>query len=104
VGQQGDWHPILAAVEGPTGTWHMVAPDGKQYGTIEIRRIMNGAEVRYRVVRRGEVIGWATTLRGACERIHRVYLDAHGPRGGPIADWGERTGRALRAAADQSPK
>jgi len=104
VEDRGDWHPILAAVEGPTGTWRMIAPDGSQYGTIEIRRVMNGDDVRYRVVRRGEVLGWATTLREACQRVHRVYIDAHGPRGGAVADWGELTGRGRRATAPQSPK
>ena len=25
----GDWHPILAAVEGPTGVWRMIDPQGR---------------------------------------------------------------------------
>ncbi|HWL78087.1 hypothetical protein [Microbacterium sp.] len=85
----GDWHPVLAAVEGPTGTWRMIAPDGTEYGTIEIRRVMNGQEVRYRAVWRGEVIGWATTLREAAQRIHMAYVRSHGPgmRSGAPMPW-----------------
>ena len=82
------WHPILAAEEGPTGTWRLIDGTGKTYGMIEIRRVMNGTDVRYRAVFRGEVIGWATSLRVACEQIHRVFLQAHGPGGGAVADWG----------------
>jgi hypothetical protein len=84
-----NWHPILAAVEGPTGTWRMLDGLGKQYGTIEIRRVMGNTDTRYRVMFRGEVIGWATSLRLACEQVHAAFLRAHGPRGGPIAGWGE---------------
>jgi hypothetical protein len=91
------WHPILAAVEGPTGTWRMLDSLGRPYGTIEIRRVMNGTDTRYRVSFRGEVIGWATTLQLACEQIHRAFLRAHGPSGGPIAGWGRRE-------RDQPPK
>ena len=75
----GEWHPILAAIESPTGVWRMIDPQGREYGRIEIRRIMNGADVRYKAMWHGEVIGWATTLREAAERVHRAYLSAHGP-------------------------
>lgn len=34
-----DWHPIMAAVEGPTGVWRMVDPMGLEYGRVELRRI-----------------------------------------------------------------
>jgi hypothetical protein len=74
----------------------MVAPDGREYGAVEIRRVMNGSDVRYRASRRGEVLGWATSLREACARQHHDYLAAHGPGGGPIADWGELTNHARR--------
>lgn len=90
-----DWHPILSAVEGPTGTWRMVDSQGRAYGHIEIRRVMNGTDVRYKTVYRGEVIGWATSLRVACERVHNAFVRGHGPGGGPIADWG-----GLRDAAE----
>ena len=82
------WHPILAAVEGPTGTWRMIDGLGKPYGTIEIRRVMNGTVTRYRVTFGGDVIGWATSLKLACEHLHRAFLRANGPSGGPIASWG----------------
>jgi hypothetical protein len=57
------------------------------YGTIELRRL-NATEVRYRARFRGEVIGWSSTLRLACERVHGEFLRNHGPKGGPIASWG----------------
>jgi hypothetical protein len=88
------WHPILEAVEGPTGSWRMLDAAGKQYGSIEIRRVMNGTDVRYRAAFRGEVIGWSTSLRYACEEVHRAFLRAHGPAGGPVAAWGSRDAAA----------
>jgi len=88
-----EWHPIIAAVEGPTGTWRMIDPSGREYGRVELRRIMNGSDVRYKAIWRGDVIGWATSLRLACERIHIAYLRAHGPQGGAAADWGESSSR-----------
>lgn len=84
------WNPILAAVEGPTGTWRLVDPSGDEYGVVEIRRVRNGTDVRYKATHRGEILGWSTTLRLACEQIHRAYLRAHGPGGGAVADWGRR--------------
>ena len=33
------WHPLIAAQEGPTGTWSMVDGFDRVYGTIEIRRL-----------------------------------------------------------------
>lgn len=84
---------MLAAVEGPTGVWIMVAPDGREYGRVELRRVSNGTELRYKAVWRDEVIGWATTLREACWRIHLAFLSSHGPTGGAMADWGERRAR-----------
>jgi hypothetical protein len=65
----------------------MVDGFGRVYGTIEIRRL-NATEVRYRASFRGEVIGWSSTLRLACERVHGEFLRNHGPDGGPIASWG----------------
>ena len=67
------WHPQLAAVEGPPATWHMIDPSGRDYGTIELRRV--GADaIRYRVTVGGEVLGYATSLRLAAEHAHRAYL------------------------------
>lgn len=87
-----EWHPIMAAVEGPTGTWRMIDPQDREYGVIEIRRVMNGEQVAYRVIMRGEVIGWAHTLRLACHKVHVAYLATMGNPGPPAADWGEKTG------------
>lgn len=76
------WHPLLAAQEGPTGMWTLVDAFDRVYGTIELRRV-NATEVRYRASFRGEVIGWSTTLRLGCERVHGEFLRSHGPNGGP---------------------
>jgi hypothetical protein len=65
----------------------MVDGFDRVYGTIELRRV-NATTVRYRVSFRGEVIGWSSTLRLACERVHYEFLRNHGPNGGPIASWG----------------
>lgn len=91
-----DWHPILAAVEGPTGTWRLVDPQGREYGRVELRRVRTRRAdaappasdavipqpehvARYRAVWGDELLGWATTLRHACERVHGAYVRAHGP-------------------------
>src|SRR5688572_8866297 len=66
-------HPLLATQEGPTGTWSMVDGFDRVYGTIELRRL-NATDVRYRASFRGEVIGWSSTLRLACERVHNEFL------------------------------
>lgn len=92
----GRWHPILAAVEGPTGMWRILDGFGHEYGRVELRRVNGGADARYKAYLRGDHIGWATTLRTACERIHAAYLLQHGPGGGAIADWGELTGHGRR--------
>lgn len=91
-----EWHPIMAAVEGPTGTWRMVDPHGREYGRVEIRRVMNGQQVAYKAVHRSEVIGWAHTLRLACHKIHMAHLATMGNTGPPAADWGEMTGNGPR--------
>lgn len=84
-----DRHPIMPAAEGPTGVWRMVDAPGRDYGLLEICRVMNGADTRCKTTWRGEVIGWAITLREACERVHQAYLRAHGPGGAPMAGWGD---------------
>lgn len=75
------WHPLLATRETRPGLWHLTDPGGRDYGTIEIRRTPDGP--RYRCVFRNDVIGWATSLKLGCERIHAAYLRSHGPQGGP---------------------
>lgn len=81
------WHPLLAAQEGPTATWSLVDAYDRVYGTVELRRV-SATEARYRVSFRGALIGWSTSLRLACERVHAEFLRSHGPNGGPIASWG----------------
>lgn len=90
------WHPIMAAVEGPTGMWRMIDPQGREYGRIEIRRVMDGQQVAYRVEFGREVIGWAHNLRLACHKVHIAYLATMGNPGPPAADWGEKTGHGRR--------
>lgn len=67
----------------------MIDSFGKEYGRVEIRRVMNGTDVRYRAAHRGEAIGWAVTLREACERVHAAYVRAHSPgaRSGAPQEW-----------------
>jgi hypothetical protein len=81
------WHLLLAAQESPPGTWRLVDGFDRTYGTIELRRV-NATDVRYRATFRGDVIGWSTSLRLACERVHAEFIRNHGPNGGPIASWG----------------
>lgn len=90
------WHPIMAAHEGPTGVWRMIDPMGKEYGRIELRRVNDGSEVRYKAVWRDEVLGWrdevlgwATSLREACDRVHYAYIRDHSPgfRSGAPQEW-----------------
>lgn len=72
-----EWHPILAAREARPGLWRMIDTLDREYGTIELRRV-NG-DVRYKCTYRGDLIGWATSLRVACERVHALFLRDHGP-------------------------
>ena len=94
------WHPLLAAQEGPPGTWRLVDGLDRAYGTIEIRRV-NATDVRYRATFRGEVIGWSTSLRLACERVHAEFIRNHGPGGGPIASWGATNGPTQPASGGE---
>lgn len=86
-GYRGEWHPLLAAIEGPAGTWTMTAPDGGRYGVI--RMLQLGGETGYRAVTWAErsadreLIGYYRTLRAAATATHRRYLSRHGPRGLP---------------------
>ena len=59
----------------------MVDEYGREYARIELRRTEKGP--RYRVEVGGTLIGWATSLRVACERAHRAFLASHGPGGAP---------------------
>lgn len=50
-------------------------------GTIELRRTDDGPRYRVEVVG-GEVLDWATSLKTATERLHRVIISAGVPGGG----------------------
>lgn len=71
------WHPILAADEPEPGRWVLVDTMGREYGTVEIVRV--DGVVRYRAETDGRLLGWGTTLRGACARVHEAFLRSHGP-------------------------
>lgn len=61
--------PAARSAGGSDGQMDLGGRVDRVYGTIEIRRV-NPTEVRYGASFRGEVIGWSTTLRPACERVH----------------------------------
>lgn len=82
----GQWHPVFAAVEDPPGVWSLRDQFG-EYGRVELRRTVDGP--RYRCEHRGEMVGWTTTLLGACEGVHGAYVAAHSPSGPARADWGD---------------
>lgn len=66
------WHPLLAAVEGPVGTWRMVDSLGAQYGLIRLVRV-NG-EPKYRVEFKGRHVGYGGTLRSSCEKVQAEFI------------------------------
>ncbi|MGZ0069445.1 hypothetical protein [Microbacterium arborescens] len=72
-----DWHAMLATEEREPGTWTMVAPDGVEYGTVRIVRVRG--EIRYRVIALGRHVGWTSSLRSGCERIHHIFIASHSP-------------------------
>jgi hypothetical protein len=79
----------------------MIDSLGVEYDVIDIRRVMNGTDTRYRATFRTEVIGWSTSLLTACEKVRRASLATMGPSGGARADWGEKTGHARNAAVSR---
>jgi hypothetical protein len=74
------WHPILAATEPEPGCWRLIDSVGREYGAVTIVRV--DGEVRYRAEFAGRLLGWGTTLRGACECVHQAFVRSHGP-----AEW-----------------
>lgn len=85
-----DWHPIMAAQEGPSGTGRMLDPSGREYGRVTIRR--PNSEIVYRAERNGEVIGWANSLKLAAYRLHMANLGGLASSGPPKTDWGQVRG------------
>lgn len=71
------WHPILAASEPEPGVWVMIDGMDREYGRVAVVRV-NGS-VRFRAEFRGELLGYGTTLKGACERVHYEFIRSHGP-------------------------
>lgn len=74
------WHPQLIARETSPAHWVMLNARNEVAGTIELRRTDDGP--RYRVESAGELLGWATSLKTATERLHRVIISAGAPSGG----------------------
>ena len=68
----------------------MMAQYGTCYGVIRLLKI--GGEWGYRAVTwaqspdERQLIGYFTTLRGACWATHRRYLASHGQNGAPNGD------------------
>ncbi len=79
-----EWHPFLLLTEKTPGVWTMMlSGDYMPFGKIEIRRV-DDDDVRYKVTLGPDVIGWATSLRVASERLWRGYLDERqNTRNGP---------------------
>jgi len=104
-GYRGEWHPLLAAVEGPVGTWVMTAPDGARYGII--RQLELGGERGYRAVTWAEasherqLVGYYRTLRAAAMAAHRRYLASHGPRQYGSGHGSRQTGQPRQSIASQ---
>jgi len=72
------WHPILAAHEPTAGRWELRDQYDRCYGVVIILR--RGDEVGYRAESgTGELIGYFTTLRAACQEVHLRFIRSHGP-------------------------
>lgn len=68
------WHPQLLARETSPAHWVMLNARDDVAGATELRRTDDGP--RYRVEALGELLGWATSLKTATERLHRVIISA----------------------------
>lgn len=97
------WHSLLAAQEGPTGTWSLVHAFDRVYGTIELRRV-SANDLRYRVSFRGEVIGWSTTLRLACEWVHAEFPAQPTPERRTHRELGRDRSRSIARSAVTPPR
>lgn len=63
-----DYHPMLRTQEINPGHWIMGDSVSGTYAEIELRRVKIG--VRYKVTVHGQVAGWTTTFKDACEGAH----------------------------------
>lgn len=81
-------HPIFLTTEPEPGVWLMTARhEVDPFGRIEIRRLPSAGVVRYKVIFRGDTIGWSNTLEHACVRLYAANMkhdqDVHdGPPNG----------------------
>ncbi|MDY0829148.1 hypothetical protein SK224_08415 [Microbacterium sp. BG28] len=88
-----DWHPILAADEVQPGVWVLRDPRGNPYGSVQLRRTKDGP--RYRTEHRGELIGWGTSLRQSCMRLHQMMLREGVPGLPAGSPWPDKDGNKL---------
>lgn len=79
--ERPQWHPLLAAVEPEPGVWVLIDTLQKPYGVVTIVRV--DGLVRFRAEHVGNLLGYATTLRAAVERVHSAELRSLLPGGGP---------------------
>ena len=79
------WHPILAAQEFPVGTWRMIDTLEREYGVIRLVRL--DGEPQYRCEFRGELLGYANSLRFACERVQLAFVQSGQPGGFAPSPW-----------------
>lgn len=68
---------MLEAVEGPVGVWTLIDTLDRPYAVVRLVRV--DGEPTYRVESHGELIGYANSLRYACQRAHRAELDRAAP-------------------------
>ena len=69
------WHPILAADEPEPGQWRLLDGYDREYGRVTIVRL--DGQIRYRAEFRGALLGYDTTLRGACYAVHMQFVRSH---------------------------
>lgn len=78
---------MMSTVEPEPGVWVLLDSMRKPYGVVTIVRVEG--RVRFRAEHIGVMLGWTTTLRGACERVHQEEIASMGPgwsTGGPPPD------------------
>lgn len=71
------WRPIRAAIEPEPGIWVLIDAQDHEYGRVAVVRV--DGQVLFGAEFRGELLGYGTTLRGACERVHNEFIRSHGP-------------------------
>ena len=81
------WHPILATREDTPGVWRMLDSYDREYGLIRLVRV-NG-EPSYRCEFRGDLLGYANSLRLGCERVQFAFVQSGQPGGFAPNPWPE---------------